>query len=124
MREEIKQLEQDPDGLQTYEYIVNHVDDVENELTELCSMMRCCDKSGQFLASTARFLSAVDNEKFSPYIGGFIEGAMERDRERKYIGSLLESIWGNDYKERAEELSHEDDLFRRIYKRIYDKSII
>ncbi len=124
MKDELKELEGDVDGMLTYEYIVNHVDDVESSLDRLCDIMKSCDSTGQFLASTARFLSAVDKSRFGKYVGGFIEGALERDREHKYIGSLLEAIWGVDYKEHIEELNQSDDNFRRIYKRIYTPGII
>lgn len=77
------------------------------------------DASGQFLASTARFLCAVDREKFSDAIPTLIECAIDKDRERRYIGQLLEAIWGKDYKENVEKLNEEDDVFRRLYKRIY-----
>ena len=60
--------------------------------------------TGQFLASSARFLNAVDAEKFAPWLPSLIEGAISKDRERRYIGSLLEAIWGADYMERAQEL--------------------
>lgn len=115
----LKKLTNDPDGLATYEYIVNHVYDCMGEMEFLTENLKRSDASGQFLASTARFLAAIDREAFSQYIPLLIEGAIYKDRERKYIGSLLEAIWGSDYMERAEELQLSDDNFRRIYKRIY-----
>ncbi|MBD5212288.1 MAG: hypothetical protein HDS70_00815 [Bacteroidales bacterium] len=124
MSEEWNTLEQDTDGLMTYEYIVNRVEEIEEELPTLADIMKRADHSGQFLASTARFLAAVDRDRFSPYLAPFIEGALERDKERKYIGSLLEAIWGADYKENIENLTATDDNFRRIYKRIYGKAIM
>lgn len=124
MNEDWNALEQDPDGLKTYEYIVNRVEDVESELPTLCDIMKRADHTGQFLASTARFLAAVDHAKFGPYLSIFIEGALDRDKERRYIGSLLKAIWGEDYKERAEELKLSDDNFRRIYKRIFSTGVM
>lgn len=124
MKDELKELELDHDGMLTYEYIVNHVDEIEDTLSRLCEMMKLSDKTGQFLASTARFLHAVDKDRFDKYVGGFIEGALDRDREHKYIGSLLEAIWGVDYKDRIEELNQTDDNFRRIYKRIYMPGVL
>lgn len=123
MTEEIKQLEQDSDGLGIYEYIVNHVDDVEEQLPLLSEYMKRADLTGQFLASTARFLAAIDRVRFDKYICAFIEGALERDRERKYIGALLEAIWGTDYREHSDVLCQTDNNFRRIYKRIYPTGI-
>lgn len=119
MSETLKNLAGDTDGMATYDYIVNNVDTCLSSMPELIENLRRVDISGQFLASTARFLSAVDSEKFADCLTPLIEGAIEKDRERRYIGSLLEAIWGKDYMERAETLKAEDDNFRRIYKRIY-----
>ncbi len=119
MSETLKSLAGDKDGMATYDYIVNNVDTCIDCMPELYDNLRRVDISGQFLASTARFLCAVDREKFAGWITPLVEGAIEKDRERRYIGSLLQAIWGNDYKERADELKAEDDTFRRIYKRIY-----
>lgn len=115
----IKNLEQDPDGMSTYEYIVNNADSCSAHMSELIENLKRVDKTGQFLASTARFLNAVDHDTYCCWIPSLIEAAISKDRERRYIGSLLEAIWGPDYKDKAVELSATDDNFRRIYKRIY-----
>lgn len=107
------------EGMAIYEYIVDNVETCEPEMGELVCKLRLADTTGQFLASTARYLSAIDREKFDRWLTPLIEGAIERDRDRRYIGSLLEGIWGEDYKDRVEELKGSDDNFRRIYKRIY-----
>lgn len=119
MSENLKNLTGDKDGMATYDYIVNNVDSCLDSMPQLLENLRRADISGQFLASTARFLCAVDREKFAGWIQPLVEGAIEKDRERRYIGSLLQAIWGADYKEHAEELKASDDTFRRIYKRIY-----
>lgn len=119
MSEILKCLTGDQDGMATYDYIVNNVDSCIDSMPELVENLRRADISGQFLASTARFLCAVDREKFAGWIQPLVEGAIEKDRERRYIGSLLQAIWGADYRERAEELRASDDTFRRIYKRVY-----
>ena len=119
MNETLKNLGEDKDGMATYDYIVNNVDTCLDSMPELIEILKRVDISGQFLASTARFLSAVDREKFSECITPLIEGAIEKDRERRYIGSLLQAIWGADYMDRAEQLKSADNNFRRIYKRIY-----
>ncbi len=119
MSEILKNLSGDCDGMATYDYIVNNVDTCIDYMPELVDNLRRADISGQFLASTARFLCAIDREKFASWITPLVEGAIEKDRERRYIGSLLQAIWGQDYKERAEELKASDDTFRRIFKRIY-----
>ena len=123
MSETLKSLSGDKDGMATYDYIVNNVDTCLDSMPELVENLKRVDISGQFLASTARFLSAVDREKFSSWLTPLIEGAIEKDRERRYIGSLLQAIWGKDYMDRADELKAEDDNFRRIYKRIYPGNI-
>lgn len=120
----LKNLENDPDGMSTYEFIVNNVDNIGDNMSELIENLKRVDRSGQFLASTARFLNAIDHETFSPWLPSLIEAAISKDRERRYIGSLLEALWGTDYKERSDELIKTDDNFRRIYKRIYPADII
>lgn len=119
MNQTLKNLENDPDGMATYEYIVNNFETCSEMMPDLVENLVRVDLTGQFLASSARFLSAVDKDTFSPWISPLIEGAISKDRERRYIGSLLEAIWGPDYMSRAEELRQSDDNFRRIYKRIY-----
>lgn len=120
----LKKLAHDATGMETYEYIVNHTDTCEHELPALIENLKKSDSSGQFLASTARFLHAVDPQRFDCFLEVLIESAIQKDKERKYIGSLLESLWGHDYQERAGELQRENDSFRRIFKRLYpEKSI-
>lgn len=112
--------QQEQAGMSIYEYIVDNCETCIKEMPELITKLRAADVSGQFLASTARYLSAVDRATFEPWLAPLIEGAIERDRERRYIGSLLQAIWGEDYESRAEELKASDNNFRRIYKRIHD----
>ena len=122
---DLKSLAKDCDGMATYDYLVNHVPDCIADMDTITENLLRADSTGQFLASSARFLSSVDKARFSPWIGRLIEGAIEKDRERRYIWSLLEAVWGSDYKEKAESLKKEDDNFRRIYKRIYpDKTSV
>lgn len=115
-------LEQE--GMSVYEYIVDHCDSCSSQMAELIAKLREVDTSGQFLASTARYLAAVDRETFAPWLAPLIEGAIEKDRERRYIGSLLQAIWGEDYESRVDELKESDNNFRRIYKRIYPEGTI
>ena len=77
------------------------------------------DRTGQFVVSTARYLNAIDKEGFAQQIDRLIKAEITVDRERAYLGVLAASIWGDDYKERAESLVANDDNFRRIYKRLY-----
>ncbi len=124
MNDVLNNPECDADGMATYEYIVNHVDTCIDDMPSLAANLKRADLTGQFLASTARFLAAVDRETFGAWIPLLVEAAIERDRERRYIGSLLEAIWGKDYADRADELREADDNFRRIYKRVYPDSVM
>ncbi len=123
MTEDLKNLEKDTDGMATYDYIVNHVDSCVDVMPALIDNMLRVDLTGQFLASSARFLAAVDRKTFEPWLTPLIEGAIDKDRERKYIGSLLEALWGADYHDNADKLRETDDNFRRIYKRMFPKGI-
>lgn len=116
---DLKSLSKDIDGMATYDYLANHVADCLNDMDFIVENLLEHDNSGQYLASSARFLASVDRELFNPWIGRLIEGAIEKDREHRYISALLEAIWGADYRERVDTLRKEDDNFRRIYKRIY-----
>ena len=106
-------------GMQLYEKLVDSVESAPDNIPELVAQLRDADNSGQFLASSARFLYAIDSERFSPWIGELIDGAIEKDREHRYIGSLLQAIWGDDYESNAESLKASDRNFRRIYQRIH-----
>ena len=118
--ENIEELEEA--GMGVYQEIVDHCETCGDKLNEMIDRLREVDASGQFMASTARYLAAVDREKFGPWIPILIEGAIEKDRERRYIGSLLQAIWGDDYADRVDELNNSDDNFRRIYKRIFPEN--
>lgn len=119
-----KQLAADTDGLLTYGYIANHIDNCDDILPELVDTLMQADKTGQCCVSAARYLHAVSADKYASQIGRLCEGAIERDREHRYLADLLSSLWGADYAEHAAELSASDNNFRRIYKRLYPKSVI
>ncbi len=116
-----KQLEKDENGLLTYEYIANNINKPEftQEIDELVDNIIKVDKTGQFVVSTARYLNAINKEVFAQPIDRLIKAAITVDRDRAYLGILAASIWGDDYKERAQSLVASDDNFRRIYKRLY-----
>lgn len=118
-----KRLSADTDGLLTYEYIANHIGACDDILSELVDNLVRVDADGQFSVSAARFLSAINPNAYAGSIDRLIASGIEKDRDRKYIGSLLSSVWGENYMEHAEELSASNDNFRRIYKRIYPKGI-
>lgn len=118
-------LKQDRDGLLTYEYIANHIDSIDSEDFDwLVSNMETVDLSGQFLASAARYLHAIDNTAYSDTVHRLVAGTIDKDREHRYLPAILESIYGPDYISKAAELSAVDNNFRRIYKRLYPQSLI
>ena len=114
-----KQLCKDETGLTTYEYIANNIDTIDDALPELVANIINVDLNGQFVVSTARYLYAIDSERYAQSIDALVKAAIEKDREHKYLGDLIAGIYGADYKEHASELSRTDDNFRRIYKRLY-----
>jgi len=124
MSSEEKKVIPEDEGMQIYEYIVDNAESDSLQMGDMVMKLRHADTTGQFLCSTARYLAAVDRERFGQWIAPLVEGAIEKDRDRRYIGSLLEALWGADYAERAEELKATDDNFRRIYKRIYSEGIL
>lgn len=124
MEENIKHLASDPDGLATYEFIANNIETIDPVLAALVDNMIKVDASGQFTVSAARYLHAINSTKYAGEIERLIAAAIDKDRERVYIGSLLSDIWGADYSERIESLNATDNNFRRIYKRLFPASII
>lgn len=113
-----KLLSKDPDGLLTYEYLANNINNIADVIDEVVDNMLKVDTTGQFVVSAARYLHAIDPDTYRGAISRLVSGAIEKDRERRYIGDLL-TMWGDDYAERADDLSALDDNFRRIYKRVY-----
>lgn len=114
-----KALLADADGLKAYEYIANNIDTVLPDLDYVIDCMAKADASGQFMASAARYLHAIDAEAFAAHIQRLVALVIDRDRERRYLSDLLQGIYGPDYEQRATELSATDDNFRRIYKRLF-----
>lgn len=124
MDKELKaKLAKDPDGLLTYEFIANNIQDIDPILDELVDNMIAVDPNGQFIVSAARYLNAIDAGKYGSQISRLVASAIEKDRERNYLGQLLTSIWGDDYALRVDELNATDNNFRRIYKRVYPTGI-
>lgn len=122
---DIRTLRQDPDGLLTYEFLANHIGECEPaDIDAIIENMERVDLSGQFLASAARYLHAIDAEGYSPAIKRLVAAAIDKDREHKYLPDLMHSLYGPDCLERADQLCGCDDNFRRIYKRLYPANII
>lgn len=114
----------DADGLALYDFLVNNTDLADEEILALIGKLTEADTTGQFVASAARYLQAIDPERFRPEIDKLINAAIDKDRERAYIPALLATVWGPDYMERSQELRETDDNFRRIFKRVYPEGAI
>lgn len=124
-QQEIQELKRDPDGLMTYEYIANHIDECsESDLDALVDNMVTVDLTGQFLASAARYLHAIDAQRFAEPVKRLIASTIDKDREHRYLPDILNSIYGADYADHASELIATDNNFRRIYKRLFPQSAI
>ena len=119
--EKIKNAEEA--GMEVYEYIVDNAEMPDFNLDESVDKLKDVDTSGQFLCSTARYLAAVDRSRYDKWIVPLVEAAINKDKNRSYIGSLLEALWGKDYKDRASDLCKRDDNFRIIYKRIFPAGV-
>lgn len=123
--DDIKKLRCDTDGLLTYEYMANHIGECEPaDMDLLIENMSRVDRSGQFLASAARYLNAIDPAAYAPAIKELVSQAIDKDREHAYLPDLLQGLYGEGYQERAQELCACDDNFRRIYKRLFPTTII
>ena len=123
--EDLKKLRQDTDGLLSYEYLANHIGESGPEdIDAIIDNMARVDLSGQFLASAARYLHAMDPEGYSPAVKALVSQAIDKDREHKYLPDLLQGLYGEDYADRVKELCACDDNFRRIYKRLFPTTII
>ena len=112
------------DGLSSYEYLVNNINASAEEINRAVNQIITVDKSGQFSASAARFLAAIDHENFASQIDLLLKATIEKDRDQVYLSDLLSAVWGPDYTMLADELRDKDDNFRRIYKRVHPSGII
>lgn len=122
---ELRSLKQDKDGLLTYEFIANHIDELDSDnLSKLVDVMIDVDLNGQFLASAARYLHAIDSARHSEAVSRLVAATIDKDREHRYLSDILTGIYGTDFQSRAAELSATDNNFRRIYKRLYPNSVI
>ena len=77
-----KRLEKDENGLTTYEYIANNINNVDfaQEVDELVDNIIRVDKTGQFVVSTARYLNAIDKDGFAQQIDRLIKAEITVDR--------------------------------------------
>ena len=122
MEDVLKKLRKDQDGLETYEYIANNIGKCDEHMASLVENIINVDRNWQFAVSPARYLNAINKEKYADSIDALIKAAIDKDRERRYIPDLLSSIWGEDYQSHVEELSKDDNI-RRIYKWVFPAGI-
>lgn len=115
-------LEADTDGMLTYEYLANNVDMPDVDINGLAEGLCHLDMSGQFTASAARFLHAVNAGAHAQAVALLVAATIDHDRERRYLPDLMLSIYGPDYEEHATELAAADNNFRRMYKRLHAAS--
>lgn len=119
LKEEIKKIEHEKDELKTYEFLANHLYDMDDEdLSRIVNVLDNADRSGQYLASGVRYMKAMDSERFGEHIRRMTSLIIDRDREHKYIGDLISFLYGAEYYDHVEELSS-DNNFRRMYKRLF-----
>lgn len=117
---EIKELQdRDTDGLLIYEYMANNIGRIDEDMPALCEILCTDDRTGQFTASAARFLHAVDAETYAASVKRLVSSTIDRDRERRYLPELMESIYGPVDALDVAEMSAADNNFRRLYKRLY-----
>ena len=117
---EIKELkDRDKDGLLIYECIANNAGQDDACLPELCKALAEVDLSGQFTASAARFLHAVDSTRYADLVRPLVSATIDRDRERKYLGDLFQCLYGPVEGLDVAAMSAADNNFRRMYKRLF-----
>ena len=117
--EDAKRLDGDPDGLLTYEYLANHIHSIYNDINWLVDNVIRVDLVGQFTASAARYLNAIDPGRYASAIAQLVSATIGKDRVHRYLPDVLVGIYGADYRDKAPELIASDDNFRRIYKRLF-----
>lgn len=122
---DMQALRNDSDGLLTYEYIANHIEDMDAETLEvLADNMIQVDRNGQFTASAARYLHAISDGDYKATVARLVAATIDKDREHRYLPDVAASLYGADYHSRAAQLCESDNNFRRIYKRLYPNSLI
>lgn len=121
-QEDTKRLQNDPDGLLTYEYLANNIETCDDDLDAIVENIIRVDRSGQFTASAARYLNAIDSGKYAAAISALVTATIDKDREHKYLADILTGIYGPNWEARAEDLKATDDNFRRIHKRLFPKA--
>lgn len=118
-----KILAEDNEGLLTYEYLANHIGQCDSDLDAIIENLRRVDLTGQYMASAARYLHAIDPQCYAEAVRMLTALTIDRDREHRYLPSLMVSLYGDDFHAHATQLSQSDNNFRRMYKRLYPTSV-
>lgn len=117
--EQIKTFEKTADGMKTYEFLVDNLEQLTDEqLVEIVNHLAEVDHSGQYLASGIRYLNGVDKFKYSHHIDRMVAVTIDKDREHKYISELMMYLYGAEYYNHITDFEN-DDNFRRMYKRLH-----
>lgn len=124
-KDDLTKLQNNPDGLKAYEYLVNNLDTLTPDvLDQIVDIIITADPTGQYLTSSSRFLNAIDSQAYAPQVKRMVALVIDRDREHRYIPDLIEALYGPDYKENASRLATDDNNFRRMYKRLYPEGAL
>ena len=78
-----KILDDDTNGLLTYEYIANNMGTVDADLPALIDNMIMKDRTGQFVVSTARYLNAINMQLMDVTEDEVLQFINEREEEVK-----------------------------------------
>lgn len=120
--QDIKLLKQDTDGLVTYEYLANNIETCYDDLDAIVDNMVEVDRTGQFLASAARYLHAIDPGRYAAAVEKLVAATIDKDREHAYLPALMRGIYGDNYAEGAEQRCATDRNFRRMYQRLFPRT--
>ena len=94
---------------------------LKQDLDAIIENMTNVDRTGQFLASAARYLHAIDSERYAPAVEKLVAATIDKDREHAYLPALIRGIYGDNFAEGAEERCATDRNFRRMYQRLFPR---
>lgn len=118
-KDDFKDLEKDVTGLKTYEFLINNLFSLSDDnIISIIDKMSDIDNTGQYIASSARYLNAVDSNHFRDIVKKLVSIIIDKDREHRYIKDVMTAIYGEDYLEKSASYS-DDNNFRRLFKRIH-----
>lgn len=110
-------------ALDAYEILVNQPSMPSEQLAGIIDTLILLDRDGKYCVSAVKYLIVNNIPQTDPLCIKLCDAAIDKDRERNYLPMLMESLFGSDYQNMAEEMLKQNDIFRRIYKRIYPTGI-